>query len=70
MSRKSNCWDNAPQESFYGHMKDEVPLKHCTTFTGLELLIDDYMGYYNNYRYQWNLKRMTPAQYRNHLLIA
>ena len=22
MSRKGNCWDNAPQESFYGHMKD------------------------------------------------
>jgi putative transposase len=70
MSRKGNCWDNAPQESFYGHMKDEVPFKHYTTFIGLELLIDDYMDYYNNYRYQWNLKRMTPAQYRNHLLIA
>ena len=23
--------------------------------------------YYNNYRYQWNLKKMTPVQYRNHL---
>ncbi len=22
MSRKGNCWDNAPQESFFGHMKD------------------------------------------------
>ncbi|WP_367397842.1 IS3 family transposase, partial [Clostridium bornimense] len=21
-----------------------------------------------NYRYQWNLKKMTPIQYRNHLL--
>lgn len=70
MSRKGNCWDNAPQESFYGHMKDEVSFKHCTTFIGLKLLIDDYMDYYNNYRYQWNLKKMTPAQYRNHLLIA
>ncbi|MFC6387624.1 IS3 family transposase, partial [Sporolactobacillus kofuensis] len=26
--------------------------------------------YYNNYRYQWNLKKMTPIQYRNHLLSA
>ncbi|MCM3364745.1 IS3 family transposase, partial [Halalkalibacter kiskunsagensis] len=26
--------------------------------------------YYNNYRYQWNLKKMTPIQYRNHLLVA
>lgn len=24
MSRKANCWDNAPQESFFGHMKDEI----------------------------------------------
>ncbi|MGL4664831.1 MAG: IS3 family transposase, partial [Clostridium butyricum] len=23
-----------------------------------------------NYRYQWNLKKMTPKQYRNHLLLA
>ncbi|WP_460289367.1 IS3 family transposase, partial [Clostridium sp. CTA-7] len=30
--------------------------------------IDRYMTYYNEYRYQWNLKKMTPVQYRNHLL--
>ena len=24
MSRRGNCWDNAPQESFFGHMKDEL----------------------------------------------
>ncbi len=24
MSRNGNCWDNAPQESFFGHMKDEI----------------------------------------------
>ncbi|MGE7874702.1 IS3 family transposase, partial [Bacillus paramycoides] len=24
--------------------------------------------YYNHYRYQWNLKKMTPVEYRNHLL--
>ncbi|MCM3603008.1 IS3 family transposase, partial [Robertmurraya korlensis] len=28
------------------------------------------MVYYNNYRYQWNLKKMTPIQFRNHLLAA
>lgn len=28
MSRLGNCWDNAPQESFFGHMKDEIePLR-------------------------------------------
>ncbi|MFC7365115.1 IS3 family transposase, partial [Bhargavaea changchunensis] len=25
---------------------------------------------YNNHRYQWNLKKMTPAQYRSHLIAA
>ncbi|WP_428868228.1 IS3 family transposase, partial [Clostridium sediminicola] len=25
---------------------------------------------YNNYRYQWNLNKMTPVQYRNHLLAS
>ena len=25
MSPKSNCWDHAPQESFFGRMKDEIP---------------------------------------------
>lgn len=24
MSRKGNCWDNAPMESFFGHLKDEL----------------------------------------------
>ncbi|MCM3163566.1 IS3 family transposase, partial [Metabacillus litoralis] len=24
--------------------------------------------YYNHYRSQWNLKKMTPVQYRDHLL--
>lgn len=32
MSRRGNCWDNAPQESFYGHMKEELHLERTTTF--------------------------------------
>lgn len=70
MSRKGNCWDNSPQESFYGHMKDEIDLKSCQTYEEVSLLVDDYMNYYNQDRYQWNLKKMTPEQYRNHLLSA
>ena len=31
MSRRGNCWDNAPQESFFGHFKDEASIKACTT---------------------------------------
>lgn len=68
MSRRGNCWDNAPQESFFGHFKDETYIKSCKTLDELEMEIDDYMDYYNNYRCQWNLKKMTPVEYRNHLL--
>lgn len=68
MSRRGNCWDNAPQESFFGHLKDEVDIKHCNTFDELHTLISDYIDYYNNDRYQWNLNKMTPIQYRNYLL--
>lgn len=57
MSRRGNCWDNAPQESFLGHMKDEINLKSCTTYETVKRMIDKYIRYYNNYRYQWNLKK-------------
>ena len=68
MSRKGNCVDNAPIESFFGHLKDELDLSICSTFEELTKLINGYMNYYNNQRYQWGLKKMTPVQYRNHLL--
>lgn len=29
MSRRRNCWDNDPHESFYGHMKDHVKSREC-----------------------------------------
>lgn len=70
MSRRGNCWDNAPQESFFGHFKDEAYIKPCVTLEELKKEIKSYMTYYNNYRYQWDLKRMTPVQYRDHLLNA
>ena len=68
MSRKGNCIDNSPMESFFGHLKDDVDYKECKTFDELKILITKYMDYYNNKRYQWDLKKMTPVQYRNHLL--
>ena len=68
MSRKGNCIDNAPTESFFGHLKDDVDYKECKTFQELKISITKYMDYYNNKRYQWNLKKMTPVQYRNYLL--
>ena len=68
MSRKGNCIDNAPMESFFGHFKDEVDYKNCKTFAELVAKIDEYMYYYNNERYQWSKLKMAPVQYRNHLL--
>ncbi|WP_078219495.1 IS3 family transposase, partial [Clostridium botulinum] len=68
MSRRGNCWDNAPQESFFGHMKDEVNFTSCFTLEDVINKIDDYIDYYNNHRCQWGLKKMTPKQFRNHLL--
>lgn len=52
ISRRSNCWDNAPQESFFGHFKDEVNLEKCINLDEVEKEIKEYMDYYNNYRYQ------------------
>ncbi len=70
MSRKGKCIDNAPTESFFGHLKDELEYKTCTTFTELKKNLTQYMHYYNHNRPQWNLNKMTPVEYRDHLLSA
>lgn len=67
MSRRGNCWDNAPQESFFGHMKDEIHLGRCNTYNDLYNEIDNYMDYYNNERYQWKLAKLAPNQYAQYL---
>ena len=69
MSRRGNCIDNAPMESFFGHMKAEIEYKNCRTLEDMRILIDQYMYYYNNERMQWNKNKMTPISYRNHLLV-
>ena len=45
MSRRGNCWDNAPQESFFGHMKDELApyIPSWKTFEDVKARIDDWM---------------------------
>ena len=69
MSRKGNCWDNAPQESFFGHMKDEISgrFKECVGFDEIRAVIDDWMDYYNNERYQWDLAKLSPNEYYEYL---
>ena len=65
MSEKGCCWDNAPQESFFGHMKDEVSegISKCERFEQVKYIIDDWMDYYNNDRYQWDLLKLSPREY-------
>lgn len=65
MSRKGNCWDNAPQESFFGHMKDEIvdEIAKCDSFEEVKAVVNDWMDYYNNDRYQWDLEKLSPREY-------
>lgn len=67
MSRRGNCWDNAPQESFFGHMKDEIDLSKCIIFNDVRTIIDDWIDYYNNERYQWNLAKLSPVEYYKYI---
>lgn len=68
MSGKGSCIDNAPIESFFGHMKDELEYRSCKSFNELYLKIREYMRYYNYKRKQWTKRKMTPVEYRNYLL--
>ena len=70
MSRKANCWDNAPQESFFGHMKDEIDISQCLTFEEIRNVIADWTDYYNNDRYQWNLAKLAPTEYYKYRLTG
>ena len=65
MSRKGNCWDNAPQESFFGHMKDEIKelIADCDTYDQVSAIVADWMDYYNKDRYQWDLEKLSPREY-------
>ncbi len=68
MSKRGNCWDNAPQESFFGHFKDECDYSGCKSIEELRAVIDGYLYYYNNERGLWDREHMTPLQYENYLL--
>lgn len=65
MSRRGNCWDNAPQESFFGRMKDHIKskLKACETYEQVKAIIDDYIDYYNKEKYQWELAKLSPDEF-------
>lgn len=67
MSRKANCWDNAPQESFFGHMKDEIDISGCETVEEVRSILNDWTDYYNNDRYQWSLAKLSPNEFYKYI---
>ena len=64
MSRRANCWDNAPMENFFGHLKEEY-LRHYKnpSFDDAQQLIAEYIHFYNYERIQLKSKQ-TPYQVR------
>lgn len=70
MSRRGNCWDNAPQESFFGHMKDELAgekMPGWTSFAESKASVDRWMEYYNHDRCQWDLAKLSPNEYYRYI---
>ncbi|WMT28874.1 IS3 family transposase [Bacillus aerius] len=70
MSRKGNCWDNAPMESFFGLFKDLAEYKSFDHLQDVKKEVDRVIEEYNHDRYQYGLNKMTPVQYRSHLLAV
>ena len=70
MSRRGNCWDNAPKESFFGHMKDELKIHRDMSFEEIKEEVDDWMDYYNNDRYQWSLAKLSPREFYEYLMTG
>ena len=64
MSRKGNCWDNAPMESWFHTLKTE--LVHHTAYATREAAKRDLFayieGYYNRQRLHSALGYLTPEQ--------
>lgn len=62
MSRKACCWDNAPIESFWGRLKEQIGPTAGLSHEQIVALVDDYVDYYNNERGQERPGWLTPAE--------
>lgn len=47
-------------KSFIQLLKDKIDLSNCKTFEEVKKIIDDWIDYYNNERYQWKLAKLSP----------
>lgn len=64
MSRRGNCWDNAPMENFFSQLKEEALRQFSTpNFEEAKQIIDDYVHFYNYERIQLKT-RQTPFETR------
>lgn len=64
MSRKGNCWDNAPMESLNGTLKVEcVHGVRFATHEEAERAIVEYIGYYNTQRRHSALDYLSPSEF-------
>jgi putative transposase len=68
MSGTGNCYDNAPMESFFGTLKDElVHRHHYATREEARQSIADYIElYYNSERIHSALEYRTPIEWERH----
>lgn len=72
MSRKGNCYDNAPMESFWGSLKNElVHHRRFVTRAEAEAAIREYIEiFYNRQRRHSRLGYQAPAVFVQNLLNA
>jgi hypothetical protein len=54
-------------ESFFGHFKDLAEYQSLDNIKDVKKEVDCVIEEYNHH-YQWGLNKMTPVQYRGHLL--
>jgi len=67
MSRKGNCWDNAPVESFFATLKKELihPLGEVTNFfRWRERSLSIFKAYYNTIRTHSFLGYLSPLEFQ------
>ena len=66
MSRRGNCWDNAPSESLWGSLK--VARLHGKRFETRREAMDeiiDWLGFYNHRRLHSTLRYLSPMQFES-----